>query len=150
MGSEMCIRDRDSIPVSDKQITQQVDQQLDYMRKNIGDEEKILKFHRKDNITDFKKELFDLGKAQRLSTAMQEKVISEVTITPDEVKQFFDKIPVEERPIINTEVEISQIVIKPKPDDKEIQRVIERLNGFRTDVLENGCLLYTSPSPRDS
>jgi len=107
------------------------------------DEEKILKFYRKDNITDFRKELFDLGKSQQLSTAMQEKVISEVTITPDEVKRFFDKIPVKERPIISTEIEISQIVIKPKPDDKEIQRVIERLDGFRTDVLENGSSFAT-------
>ena len=134
---------QDSIPVSDKQILQQVDQQLDYMKKQIGEEEKILKFYRKDNITDFKKELFDLGKAQRLSSAMQEKVIQEVTITPDEVKQFFDAIPQDERPIINTEIEISQIIIKPKPADKEIQRVIERLNEFRTDVLENGASFAT-------
>ncbi len=134
---------QDSIPVSDKQIDQQVSQQLDYMKKQIGDEEKILKFYRKDNITDFKRELFELGKSQRLSQAMQEKVISEVTITPDEVKQFFDAIPKDERPVINTEIEISQIVIKPKPSDKEVQRVIERLDEFRTDVLENGASFAT-------
>lgn len=134
---------QDSIPVSDKQIDQQVSQQLDYMKKQIGDEEKILKFYRKDNITDFKRELFELGKSQRLSQAMQEKVISEVTITPDEVKQFFDAIPEDERPVINTEIEISQIVIKPKPSDKEVQRVIERLDEFRTDVLENGASFAT-------
>lgn len=134
---------QDSIPVSDKQIQQQVDQQLDYMKKQIGDEEKILKFYRKDNITDFKRELFDLGKSQRLSAAMQENVIAEVTITPDEVKQFFDAIPEDERPVINTEIEISQIVIKPKPAQKEIESVIERLNSYRTDVLENGSSFAT-------
>ena len=134
---------QDSIPVSDKQIQQQVDQQLDYMKKQIGDEAKILEFYRKDNITDFKKELFDLGKSQRLSQAMQEKVIGEVTITPDEIKKFFDKIPQAERPVINTEIEISQIVIKPKPSKEEIQRVIDRLDEFRTDVLENGASFAT-------
>ncbi len=134
---------QDSIPVSDKQIEQQVEQQISYMRQQIGDEEKILKFYRKDNFVDFKKELFDLGKSQRLSQAMQEKVISEVTITPDEVKTFFKEIPKDERPIINTEIEISQIVIKPKPAEREIQRVIERLDGFRNDVLENGSSFAT-------
>jgi len=133
---------QDSLPVSDKQIQQQVEQQISYMRKQIGDEEKILKFYRKDNFVDFKKELFDLGKSQRLSQAMQEKVISEVTITPDEVKQFFKAIPEDEKPIINTEIEISQIVIKPKPAEREIQRVIDRLDGFRNDVL-NGSSFAT-------
>ena len=134
---------QDSIPVSDKQIEQQVTQQLDYMKKQIGDEEKILKFYRKDNIIDFKRELFELGKSQRLSQAMQESVIAEVTITPDEVKQFFDAIPKEERPVINTEIEISQIVIKPQPSKKEVQSVIDRLNEYRTDVLENGASFAT-------
>lgn len=134
---------QDSIPISDKQIYAQVDQQLDYMKKQIGDEEKILKFYRKDNFQDFKQELFDLGKSQRLTQAMQQKVIEEVTITPDEVKNFFDAIPKDERPVINTEVEISQIVIKPKPTKAEIDRVIERLDGFRKDVVENGSSFAT-------
>ena len=134
---------QDSIPVSDKQVQAQVDQQFDYMRQQIGDEEKILEFYRKDNIQDFKKELFDLGKSQKLSQAMQQNVIEEITITPDEVKQFFDAIPQEERPVINTEVEISQIVIKPKPSIEEIKRVEERLASFRKDVLENGSSFAT-------
>ena len=133
---------QDSLPVSNKQIDQQVSQQIDYMKQQIGTEEQILKFYRKETMADFKRELFDIGKSQALSSAMQQKVLENVTITPDETKQFFKSIPEEDRPIINTEVEISQIVIKPKPTDKEIQRIIDRLNKFREDVL-NGSSFAT-------
>ena len=133
---------QDSLPVSNKQIDQQVSQQIDYMKQQIGTEEEILKFYRKETMADFKRELFDIGKSQALSSSMQQKVLENVTITPDETKQFFKSIPEEDRPIINTEVEISQIVIKPKPTDKEIQRVIDRLNKFRDDVL-NGSSFAT-------
>ncbi|WP_010520707.1 peptidylprolyl isomerase [Aquimarina agarivorans] len=134
---------QDSIPISDQQIQQQVEQQLDYMKKQLGNEEKVLKFYRKDNIIDFKKELFDLGKNQRLSQLMQQKVVEEVTVTPDEVKQFFNTIPKDERPLIDTEIEISQIVIKPKPSNAEIKETVDRLNEFRTDVLEHGASFAT-------
>ena len=134
---------QDSLPLSDQQIQQQVDQQFNYMKEQLGSTDKVLKFYKKDNLVDFKKELFDLGKNQRLSQLMQEKIVNEVTVTPDEVKQFFKAIPEEERPLIDTEIEISQIVIKPKPSPAEVKSVVERLEGFRKDVVENGSSFAT-------
>ncbi len=133
---------QDSLPISNQQIDQQVEQQIAFMKQQIGSEEKVLEFYRKESIIDLKSQLFEIGKSQQLSSSMQQKVLEAVTITPDEVKQFFKAIPKDERPIINTEVEISQIVIKPKPDQGEVDRVINRLNQFREDVL-NGSSFAT-------
>ncbi len=134
---------QDSIPVPDAQIDAQVNQRIDYMKQNLGSEEKILKFYRKDNMTDFKKELGEVLKNQALSSKMQEKIVEEVAITPDEVKQFFKSIPKDDRPEIGTEIEMSQIVIKPKPDVSAVKEVEDRLNSFRNDVLKNGASFAT-------
>lgn len=134
---------QDSIPVSDAQIDGQVNQRIDYMKQNLGSEEKILKFYRKDNMIDFKKELAGILKNQSLSSSMQEKIVEEVTVTPDEVKQFFKVIPKDERPEIGAEIEMSQIVIEPKPNIEEVKTTIERLKGFRDDVINNGASFAT-------
>jgi len=134
---------QDSLPLQESQIQDQVDQQLAYMKQNLGSDEKILEFYRKESIDELEKELFELGKTRRLSALMQQKVVDEVSVTPDEVKSFFKGIPKEDRPLIGTEIEISQIVIKPKPSIAEVKNTIERLNEFRKDILENGSSFAT-------
>ncbi len=134
---------QDSLPVLDIQIDAQVNQRIDYMKQNLGSEEKILKFYRKDNMIDFKAELAEILKNRALSDEMQKKIVQEVAITPDEVKQFFKSIPKSDRPQIGTEIEMAQIVIEPKPDVKEVQTVIDRLNSYRDDVLNNGASFAT-------
>jgi len=134
---------QDSLPLPESQIKDQVNQQLAYIKQNLGSTEKVLKFYRKESIDELEKELFEIGKTRRLAALMQQKVVEEVTITPDEVKSFFKGIKKEDRPLIGTEIEISQIVIKPKPSTKEIKNTIERLNEFRKDILENGASFAT-------
>jgi len=50
---------------------------------------------------------------------------------------FFNKIPEDERPTFGTELKVFQIIVEPKVDKEEEQRVIEQLKGFKKDV-ENG------------
>ncbi len=134
---------QDSIPVSDAEIEDYVDKQVNYMKEQIGTEEKMLDFYKKDNMQDFKKELFEINKDNRLSQEMQKKVVEEVEITPEEVRDFFKKIPKEDRPLFGTEIEIAQIVIEPKVPEEEVKIVLDKLNQYRTDVLENGASFAT-------
>ena len=134
---------QDSIPVSDAEIEDYVDKQVSYMKEQIGTEEKMLAFYKKDNMQDFKKELFEINKNNRLSQEMQKKVVEEVEITPEEVRDFFKKIPEEDRPLFGTEIEIAQIVIEPKVPEAEVKKVLDKLNQYRTDVVENGASFAT-------
>lgn len=134
---------QDSLPLQESQIRDQVNQQLAYIKQNLGSTEKVLEFYRKESLEELERDLFEIGKERRLSSLMQQSVIESVNVTPDEVKSFFKAIPKEERPLISTEVEIAQIVIKPKPSVKEINYTIDRLNEFRKDILENGSSFAT-------
>jgi len=134
---------QDSIEVRDAEVNAMVDQQLNYMTNELGTIEKVLRFYKKDNVDDFKKELFEINKSNRLSEQMRTKIINDIEITPEEVKEFFDEIPEDERPLFGTEVKLAQIVIEPEITEKEEQKVVDRLNQFREDIVEKGSSFAT-------
>nr|WP_299211280.1 peptidylprolyl isomerase [uncultured Dokdonia sp.] len=134
---------QDSIVVNDAQVNSEVDQLIDRFIQIRGSEQKVLEFYKKDNIADLRVELFSIRKDIRLSESMNEKIISEVDVTPDEVKSFFERIPKDELPTFGVELEIAQIVIEPKATEEERQKIIDRLNSFRSDILDNGSSFAT-------
>jgi len=119
---------QDSILVSDDEVYLTGDRQLQGLVQQIGSIEKVLKYYRKESETDFRDELYKINKLRMLSERMQESIVSEIEITPEEVRQFFNKIPESERPVFGAEMEISQIVKEPKPTEAEKQKIIDRLN----------------------
>lgn len=130
--------EQDSIQVSDAEINLRIDQQLDYMISELGTADKVAEYYKKDDISELRKELFDVNKTLKLASEMQRKVVENVEITPEEVRTFFYSIPEDERPVFSAEVEVAQIVIEPEVTEDSRQKVIDRLNGFRADVVENG------------
>ncbi|APY09822.1 peptidylprolyl isomerase [Seonamhaeicola sp. S2-3] len=130
---------QDSIQVSDAEIRQQVDYQIQqFLQYFNGSMEKLLAYYRKDDEESFRDEMFEINKSNQLASKMQAKIIEEVEITPEEVREYFNKIPVDKRPVFGTELKVAQIVAEPKVSEEEEQRIINRLNEFRRDVLENG------------
>jgi len=129
--------------ITDAEVHAMVDQQLSYMTRELGTEDKVLKFYKKDNIDDFKTELFEINKANKLADEMRSSIITEMEVTPEEVREFFDDIPEDELPLFGTEIELAQIVIEPKVPKEEEQKVIDRLKQFRTEIVENGSSFAT-------
>ncbi|MFL1896925.1 peptidylprolyl isomerase [Aquimarina sp. 2-A2] len=134
---------QDSILAPEAEVNSMVDQQLDYMTRELGSVEKVLKFYKKDDVDEFRKELFEINRSNKLAEKMRAKIITDIDVTPEEVREFFDEIPEDERPLFGTEVELAQIIIEPKVPETEEQKVIDRLNQFREDIVENGSSFAT-------
>ena len=134
---------QDSILVADGEVNAMVDQQIGYMTQQLGTIDKVLSFYKKSSVEDFKKELFEINKANKLADKMRASIVESVEVTPEEVREFFDAIPEDERPLFGTELELAQIVIEPEIPDEEEQKVIDRLNEFRVDIVENGSSFAT-------
>lgn len=127
---------QDSIIVEDREINGMVDQQIGNMIQQLGSVDKAIAFYQKSSIEELRQELFDIDKAQKLSQQMRSKIIDEIEVTPDEVRQFYESLP--EKPQFGAEVEMAQIVIEPQVSKEAEQLVINRLNEFRRDVMDNG------------
>lgn len=134
---------QDSIMIMDSEINNYIDQQIAEMVRQVGSMEKVLEFYKKEDEAEFREELFELNKQRQLASRMQQRIIEDVEITPEEVREYFNAIPEEERPIFGDEVELAQIVIKPKIPESERQKVIDRLNSFKADVEDNGASFST-------
>ncbi|WP_269221978.1 peptidylprolyl isomerase [Flavobacterium sp. IMCC34518] len=127
---------QDSIIVSDAEVKGMMDERLGYMLEQVGSMEKIVKFYQKESEEDFRTYFFDVLKEQKLTGEMTNKIIDKVEITPEEVREFYKKIPKADLPLFGAELEVAQIVIKPKVTDADKQKVIDKLNSFRKECLE--------------
>ncbi|TDE06149.1 peptidylprolyl isomerase [Flavobacterium hiemivividum] len=127
---------QDSVKVTDAEVKVMMDERVSYMVGQIGSMEKVVSYYKKNSEEEFRSYFFDILKENKLSSEMQKKIIDEVEITPEEVRNFFKSIPKDELPLFGAEMEVAQIVITPKVSDVEKQKVIDRLNGFKKEVEE--------------
>jgi len=134
---------QDSIVVNNLEIQSFVDQQIDAFAKQIGSMEKLINYYNKNSEQELRNEMFELNKSSELAKQMQEKIIEETEVTPEEVRQFFNSIPENDRPLFNTELKVAQIVVIPKTTEEEKQKVIDRLEQFKADVVDNGSSFTT-------
>ena len=147
---------QDSVKVTDAEIKSMMDEQLARMVQQIGSVEKVVKYYKKDTEEEFRSYFFDILKENKLTSEMQKKIVDGVEITPEEVRNFFKKLPKDELPVFGAEMEVAQIIIDPKVSAAEKQKVIDRLNGFKKDIQEGSsfatkAVLYSQdPGSRSS
>jgi peptidyl-prolyl cis-trans isomerase SurA len=127
---------QDSIVVTDADVNGRLNEQVGYMVEQLGSIEKVVQYFKKANEQDFRAELFDIIKTNRLTAEMQKKIVDEVIITPEEVRDFFKKIPKEELPVFGAEMEVAQIVVKPTVSQEAKQKVIDQLKAIKKEVQE--------------
>lgn len=127
---------QDSIIVSDAEVRSMMDDRLNYMVQQVGDINKVVAYYKKNSVEEFKTYFADILKEQKLAQEMTKKIVDAVEITPEEVRNFFKKIPKEELPTFGAEMEVAQIVVEPKVSAEDKQKVKDRLNAIRKDVLE--------------
>ncbi len=134
---------QDSIDISDAEITNIASSKVSYLVEQLGSIEKVLEYYGKDDEEGFRAELFEIEKGRELADRMQAKILEEVEITPEEVRQWFNKIPKDELPVFGAELEIAQIVRQPKVSEEETERVVNRLREMKRDVEDNSASFST-------
>lgn len=139
---------QDSIIVADAEVNSAMDERIDYFVENLGSLDKVVTYFKKKNLEAFRTELFEMLKTQMLTERMRKKIFDEVEITPEEVRQFYRQFKPEDLPQFGAEMEVAQIVIKPKVSQADKQAVIDRLKEIKKEVQEGSsfyskAVLYT-------
>lgn len=126
---------QDSIVVKDSEINSMMEEKIGIMlEQSRGSMDDLVKYYKKNSEEEFRTYFFEILKMNKLTTEMTNSIIEKVEITPEEVRTFFKGIKKEELPVFGDELEISQIVIRPKVTDAEKQKVIDKLNEFKRDI----------------
>ena len=124
----------DSVTVEEAQVNAELDRRIRYFAQQLGGEQKLEEFYGK-SVAEIRSEFRDQIHDQLLVQTMQQKVTSDIRITPRDVQRFYQRIPADSIPFINAEVEYVQLLRVPKPSDEEERRVRRRIEEYRGAVL---------------
>jgi peptidyl-prolyl cis-trans isomerase SurA len=125
----------DSIVVSESQVEMQLDARLDYFINQIGSQERLEQYFKK-TILEIKEDFRDMIRDQLITQEMRNTITADVTVTPSEVRQFFNKIPEDSVPFIDAKVELNQIVLYPPYSEEATLEVRQRLLDLRKRITD--------------
>jgi peptidyl-prolyl cis-trans isomerase SurA len=126
----------DSIEVTDQQVSETIDRQLAWLMQQVGGDTKQIEDYYHKSISDIKRDMQEITREQMYLEAEQARITEKVTITPTEVKTFFDSMPYDSLPTVQATYEFGHIVKQPPVSDEEIVSLKERLSQFRERVLK--------------
>ncbi|MFC2100623.1 peptidylprolyl isomerase [Bacteroidota bacterium] len=125
----------DSMEVSDEQVESELDRRLRYYIYQFGSREKFEEFYKK-SVEEFKEEFKETIREQLLVQRMEAVITENVSVTPSEVKAYFNDIPEDSIPFIESEYEIGQIMKIPPVSETEKAKALEKLNLLRKRILD--------------
>ena len=123
----------DSIEVTETEITQGIDDQINHWVQLIGSQEKLEEY-RKQTIQQMREEMHDEFKNSKLVQKMREKLVEYISVTPAEVRNFFKNLSEDSIPFVPTEVEVEILTQQPRIPIDEINRVKDELREFTERV----------------
>ena len=124
---------KDSLPVTDEEVEADLDNRIRTYINQLGSQEALEEIAGK-TIYQIKDDARESVKEQKLAQAMQRKIVDNVRITPIEVKAYFDKIPKDSLPFYESELEICQIIIYPKPSRELEQYIVGEMNNYKKQI----------------
>jgi len=124
----------DSVTVADADVDNELDRRMRYYLMQFGSEEAFEKFYGK-TVEAYKFELRDRVKELLVVQRMQGQIAGDVTVSPAEVKSYYSRIPSDSLPLINSEVEVGQIVIKPPVNQELKEFTRQQLESIRQRVM---------------
>jgi len=125
--------EKDSLPVSDEEVEAEVDQRIRYFINLYGGKDAFDQIAQR-TVYQAKMDFMAPIREQRLAEAMRKKIVQDITVTPTEVKDFFDKIPENQRIFYESEMQLSQIVVYPKASRDIEKLAIDELNEYKQQV----------------
>jgi peptidyl-prolyl cis-trans isomerase SurA len=125
----------DSVIVEDDRVEQQLDGRIDYILSLMSNDISQFEAYYGKTVAQVRNEMREDLRNQITAETMQEKVIANTSITPSEVKVYFERIPKDSLPYFSSEVEIGEIVVYPEVSPEERQNALDRLQGLRNRIL---------------
>ncbi|MDL2322530.1 peptidylprolyl isomerase [Bacteroidales bacterium OttesenSCG-928-A17] len=132
----------DSIEVSDSQVIQRVDYQLNLRISQLGSKEKLEEYFSKPLRT-IREELIQNIKEGETVRQMKQELVKNVKITPADVRKFYEQIPQDSLPYIPTTVEVQIVTFEPQISLAEIDDIKGRLREY-TDLVHSGKMQFST------
>ena len=126
----------DSIEVTEDMVKVELNQRIQYFSAQVGGTEALEDFYGK-SIEEIKEEFFEQIEDKMKAQKMQQEITGNIIASPKEVQKFFNNIPVDSIPFINSKVKISQLVMAPKINYSQKTATKNKLQSIKRRILSN-------------
>ncbi len=124
----------DSIIVSETDVDMEMNKRLQFFIRQIGSEQALEEYYDK-SVLEIKEDLRNVIRDQLVTNEVQMTITGNINVTPSEVKSFFNNLPADSLPMVNSQVELRQIVKYPEYSELEKFEIKERLNQLRQRII---------------
>ena len=126
----------DSLEVTDEQVEAQLDDRISNILEMMGED--VTRFESYYGMTIAQaKERFRIDLRKQMNAQMvQTNIVDGITVTPSEVIEYFESIPTDSLPYFNSEVEIGEIVYKPRVNEEEQNKALEKIKSIQQRLRE--------------
>ena len=125
----------DSIEVTEEMVTAELEQRIQYFASQMpGGVDDLEKFYDK-SIEEIKEEFFTQIEDRMKSQQMQEEITAEVSVSPKDVRSFFNSFPTDSIPLINSKISVAQITIEPEVTAEEKLLIKKKLIEIRDQII---------------
>lgn len=124
----------DSIEITPEMIDAEMEQRLRVIESQIGSRQKMEEFYGK-TVAQIKNEFRPVIGDQLRAKEMERMITSEVTVTPRDVRTFYNTIPKDSIPLMNAQLSFQQIVIYPEISSKDKERARNQLLEAREEIM---------------
>lgn len=125
----------DSIEVSESSVEMELDNRLSYFISMIGSPEALEEYFGK-TILEIKEDMRNSVRDASITRQMQSTITGEVTVTPSEIREYYNSLSGDSIPYIDSKVELSQITRYPPVDEAAIFEVKQTLLDLRRRILD--------------
>jgi len=130
----LAIAEIDSVEVPDIQVDAELASRMQYFISQSGGDVGALEEYYGKSIDQIQAEMRDDMKEQMVSQKMRSVISDEVTITPSEIRKFFNRIPKDSLPYFSEEVEVAQIVKTARVGREQKLKVETQLNDIKSSI----------------
>jgi peptidyl-prolyl cis-trans isomerase SurA len=126
--------DIDSIEVTDADVAQEVEQQIQAWLEMVDGNRERLEEYKHQTISQMRNELRDEFKNRTKVQKMKQKLVEDIAVTPSDVRKYFSNLPQDSLPFVPTEVEVQIVCQTPRIEEEEINRVKDELREYTERV----------------
>lgn len=132
----------DSIEVSDAEVSDAIEQQINGWIQMIGSRERLEEY-RKQTISQIREELRDEFKNRQIAQRVRMELVKDVKVTPAEVREYFKSFPEDSIPFVPTTVEVQIVTKQPAIPIEEINKVRDELREY-TERVQSGSTSFST------
>jgi peptidyl-prolyl cis-trans isomerase SurA len=133
---------KDSVEVGDDEVEALLDNRIRYFVSQYGSKEALEEIAGR-TVYQLKEDFRPGIREQELNKKMQAKIVENIKITPQEVKEYYDKIPKDSLSLYESELEVGEIVLYPKASRDLEKLAMDDLAEYKSQV-ESGKAKFES------